>query len=181
VSPEREIVADSIDALMPQQRIREVRAIRNAYAESNPDSGIVSKQRDWMRGDTIFAHFDSIAPGDTAAKPKIREILSLGNARSFYQMKGSNAPADQPSVNYVVGRIIDILFDTGKVATVTVTDKATGVLIEPATASTTAKPATTTTPQTTQPTRTPTSRTTPPTTTPTPAPPPTNPPGGTRP
>src|SRR5205085_6404719 len=33
VSPEREIDADSIDAIMPGQRIREVRALRNAYAE----------------------------------------------------------------------------------------------------------------------------------------------------
>ena len=142
VSPEREILADSIDAIMPQQRIREVRAVRNAYAESNPDSGIVSKQRDWMRGDTIVAHFDSLAATDTASKPKIREIVSLGNARSFYQMKSSKGPPNQPSVNYVTGRIIDILFELGKVATVTVTDKATGVIIEPATASTTAKPTT---------------------------------------
>ncbi|HJQ12770.1 MAG TPA: hypothetical protein VJ840_17200 [Gemmatimonadaceae bacterium] len=144
VSPEREIRADSIDAIMPQQRVREVRAIRDAYAESNPDSGIVSTQRDWMRGDTIVAHFDSLAQGDTAGKPKIREIVADGNARSFYQMKNSKGPATQPSVNYVRGRIIDILFEDRKVATVTVTDQATGVLIEPATAATEEKPATTT-------------------------------------
>ena len=150
VSPDREIVADSIDAIMPQQRIREVRALRNAYAESNPDSGIVSTQRDWMRGDTIVAHFDSIAPGDTTSRPKIREIVANGDARSFYQMKNSKGPATQPSINYVRGRIIDILFEERKVATVTVTDQATGVIIEPATASTTTtntKPATNTQPK----------------------------------
>jgi hypothetical protein len=137
VSPEREIIADSIDAVMPGQRVREVRALRNAYAESNPDSGIVSTQRDWMSGDTIVAHFDSVPPGDTTTKSKVREIVSVGNAKSFYQMKGSKAPPDKPSVNYVTGRIIDILFETGKVATVTVTEKATGVMIEPATAAAT--------------------------------------------
>ena len=137
VSPEREIVADSIDAIMPGQRVREVRALRKAYAESNPDSGVVSKQRDWMSGDTIVAHFDSIPAGDTVSKPKIREIVAEGNARSFYQMKSSKGPPDQPSVNYVRGRIIDIIFEDRKVATVTVTDRATGVMIEPATASTT--------------------------------------------
>jgi hypothetical protein len=148
ISPDREIVADSIDVIMPQQRVQEVRALRDAYAESNPDSGIVSTQRDWMRGDTIVAHFDSIVPGDTTSKPKIREIVANGNARSFYQMKSSKGPATQPSVNYVRGRIIDILFEERKVATVTVTDQATGVIIEPATASTTApKPATTTQPK----------------------------------
>jgi len=140
VSPDREIIADSIDAIMPAQRVREVRALRNAYAESNPDSGVISTKRDWMRGDTIVAHFDSIAAGDTSSKPKIREIVAEGNARSFYQMKSSKAPANQPSVNYVRGRIIDILFEDRKVATVTVTDQATGVMIEPATAASTTTP-----------------------------------------
>src|SRR3954465_4633076 len=143
VSPEREIIADSIDAIMPGQRIREVRALRNAYAESNPDSGVVSTQRDWMRGDTIVAHFDSLVTGDTATKPRIREIIAEGNARSYYQMKNSKGPADKPTVNYVRGRIIDILFEDRKVATVTVTDKATGVIVEPATASSSTQPAST--------------------------------------
>lgn len=141
VSPDREIIADSIDAIMPGQRIREVRALRNAYAESNPDSGVVSKQRDWMRGDTIVAYFDSLVVGDTSGKAKIREIVAEGNASSFYQMKNSKGPATEPSINYVRGRIIDILFEDRKVATVTVTDRATGVLIEPAAASTGTTPA----------------------------------------
>jgi hypothetical protein len=142
VSPDREIIADSIDAIMPGQRIREVRALRKAYAESNPDSGIVTTQRDWMRGDTIVAHFDSLVSTDTASKPRIREIIAEGNARSFYQMKNSRGPRTEPTVNYVVGRIIDIVFEKAKVATVTVTDKATGVLIEPAEASAATKPGT---------------------------------------
>ena len=156
VSPDREIIADSIDAIMPGQRMREVRALRNAYAESNPDSGVVSKQRDWMRGDTIVAYFDSLAAGDSSSKPKIREIVADGNASSFYQMKNSKGPATEPSINYVRGRIIDILFEDRKVATVTVTDKATGVLIEPAAASTGTTPATT--PSRTKPTAPPVAR-----------------------
>ena len=134
VSPEREITADSIDAVMPGQRVREVRALRSAYAESNPDSGVVSTQRDWMRGDTIVARFDSLVGTDTASRPRVRQIVAEGNARSFYQMKSSKGPPTQPSVNYVRGRIIDILFEDRKVSTVTVTDKATGVMIEPAAA-----------------------------------------------
>jgi hypothetical protein len=132
VSPDREIVADSIDAIMPEQRVREVRALRKAYAESNPDSGVVSTQRDWMSGDTIVARFDSIPPTDTTSKPRIRQIVALGDARSFYQMKNSKGPANEPSVNYVRGRVIRIDFEDQKVATVTVIDKATGVMVEPA-------------------------------------------------
>ena len=132
VSPDREIIADSIDAVMPGQRIREVRALRKAYAESNPDSGVVSTQRDWMRGDTIVARFDTLVGADTARRPRIREIVAEGNASSFYQMKNSKGPQTQPSINYVRGRIIDIIFEDRQVSTVTVTEKATGVLIEPA-------------------------------------------------
>jgi hypothetical protein len=146
VSPEREIVADSIDAIMPGQRVREVRALRNAYAESNPDSGVVSEQRDWMRGDTIIARFDTLVGADTTSRPRIREIVAEGNARSFYQMKNSKGPQTEPTINYVRGRIIDILFEDRRVSTVTVTDKATGVLIEPAEAATTTPGAPTTTP-----------------------------------
>jgi hypothetical protein len=131
VSPERSILADSIDAIMPGQRVREVRALRKAYAESNPDSGIVSTQRDWMSGDTIVARFDTVATGDTTSRPQVRQILALGDARSFYQMKNSKGPQTQPSVNYVRGKTIDIEFANKKVATVTVTDQATGVMLEP--------------------------------------------------
>jgi hypothetical protein len=141
VSPEREIVADSIDAIMPGQRVREVRALRNAHAESNPDSGVVSDIRDWIRGDTIIARFDTVAATDTASRPRIREIIAEGSARSFYQMKGSKGTQTQPTVNYVRGRIIEIVFEQGTVSTVTVTDRATGVLIEPAAEPTAARPA----------------------------------------
>jgi hypothetical protein len=142
VSPEREIIADSIDAIMPGQRVREVRALRKAYAESTPDSGVVSSQRDWMKGDTIIARFDSLVGTDTTSRPRIREIVAQGNASSYYQMKNSRGPQIQPSVNYVRGRIIDIIFEERKVSTVTVTDKATGVLIEPAVDTVATKPAT---------------------------------------
>jgi hypothetical protein len=145
ISPDREIVADSIDAIMPDQRVREVRALRKAYAESNPDSGVVSTQRDWMSGDTIIAQFDSIPPTDTTSRPRVRQIVAFGNARSFYQMKNSKGPANEPTVNYVRGRIIEIDFEDRKVATVTVRDQATGVMIEPATQPAAAKPATPTT------------------------------------
>jgi hypothetical protein len=142
VSPDREIVADSIDAIMPEQRVREVRALRKAYAESNPDSGVVSTQRDWMSGDTIIARFDSIPPTDTSSKPRVRQIVALGGARSFYQMKNSKGPANEPSVNYVRGRVINIDFEDRKVATVTVVDQATGVMLEPNTQPASVKPST---------------------------------------
>jgi hypothetical protein len=57
-------------------------------------------------------------------------------------MKNSKGPATEPTVNYVRGRVIQIDFEDRKVATVTVVDQATGVMIEPATQPVSAKPAT---------------------------------------
>ena len=132
ISPEREIVADSIDAILPGQRVQEVRAVGGAFANSAADSGLVTAERDWLRGDTIVARFDPVAAGDTASRPQVREIVAMGSARSYYQMKNSRGSATQPSVNYVRGRTIEIDFEDKRVATVTVTDQATGLLIEPA-------------------------------------------------
>lgn len=76
-SPERDIVADSLDVRMPRQRLLEVHAVRGAFAQTAPDSTKVrSGEKDWMRGDTIFARFDTsqaprpvAAPGAPATPP----------------------------------------------------------------------------------------------------------------
>jgi hypothetical protein len=154
ISPEREIIADSIDAIMPGQRVQEVRAVGSAFANSAPDSTIVTSERDWLAGDTIVARFDSVATGDSTSRPRVREIVANGSARSYYQMKNSKGTPTQPSVNYVRGRTIEIDFADQRVATVTVTDQATGLLIEPAAEpaeTTPGTPAPTTAPGTPQP------------------------------
>jgi lipopolysaccharide export system protein LptA len=134
LSPDREVTADSIDARMPGQRLREVRAIGKAYANSDPDTArIVSKERDWMRGDQVVAEFDTAATGDTTSKPQAKQIVATGHASSFYQMAGSGAKTKgPPNVNYVRGRIITVLFADKAVSKVNVTDQASGVYLEPA-------------------------------------------------
>lgn len=131
LSPEREIVADSIDVIMPGQKVREVRALRGAYANSQPDSGIVTEERDWLRGDTIVAKFDTVATGDTTSRPRVRAIIAEGKAQSYYQVKNSRGPVTLPTVNYVRGRIITIDFENRSVKTVTVVDQAVGLFVEP--------------------------------------------------
>jgi hypothetical protein len=154
ISPEREITADSIDVIMPGQRVQEVRAVGSALATSAPDSTIVTAERDWLAGDTIVARFDSVATGDSTSRPRVRKIVAIGTARSYYQMKNSKGTPTQPSVNYVRGKTIEIDFRNQRVATVTVIDQATGLLIEPAaepTSTTPATPAAAPTPAETQP------------------------------
>jgi hypothetical protein len=138
VSPAADIVADSLDIVMPGQRLREVRALRNALAQSAPDTtAIRTNERDWIRGDTIVALFDTLAVGDTATHPRIRQLIARGDARSYYQIATAGRPT-QPAINYVRGRLITVAFADQKVQTVNVTDEAAGLYLEAAT-DTTAK------------------------------------------
>jgi lipopolysaccharide export system protein LptA len=138
-SPGRDIFADSIDVQMPNQKLREVHALRNAYAESEPDSTkLVSKERDWIMGDTLIARFDSIPATDTTSTPRPRELVATGNAASYYQIPSNKGRTERASINYVRGRQITVSFQAGQVQVVNVLDKAVGLFLEAA--DTTAKP-----------------------------------------
>ena len=134
-SPERDVTADSIEAILPAQRVRELIAVRRAVARSVTDTTrIVSTERDILRGDTIRAQFDStVAAGDTSRTPPVRRILALGNASSLYQIASKRGRTLPPSINYVRGKDITVAFDSGQARSVTVTQQATGVFLEPAT------------------------------------------------
>jgi hypothetical protein len=137
VSPERTITADSLDVQMPNQRVNEVHAIGRAYAETAPDSTkLKSEQRDWLRGDTIVAAFDSALASDTSSRPRIRELLATSNASSFYQIPSNKGPTAAPSVNYVRGKTITVSFKDQEVQSVLVEEQAAGVFLEPAADST---------------------------------------------
>jgi len=133
VNPQYDVVADSIDLRMPGQRTREIRAVRKAYAQSMPDTAkLHTKEKDWMRGDTIIAYFDSTqARGDSTSRPQMRQLVSQGGAQSFYQLAAKDSGVVGPAINYVKGRDISIAFANRAVQTVDVTDKAQGVYLEP--------------------------------------------------
>jgi hypothetical protein len=118
---------------MPDQRIRELHAVRRAVARSIPDSTkIASKERDFLAGDTIVARFDTLAAArDTTKNPPVKQIVAAGNASSLYQIASSEGRTATPGINYVKGRRITVDFDSSQVQTVTVTDSATGVYLEP--------------------------------------------------
>jgi lipopolysaccharide export system protein LptA len=148
VSPLHDIVSDSLDVRMPDQRIREIRAVRDAYAQTKPDSTVIhTKERDWLRGDTIVARFDSTAAplknaaasakgaasvSDSSRQPEVRQLVALGHARSYYQIAPKDSTALGPAINYVRGRIITVAMEARAVKTVRITDQASGVYVEPA-------------------------------------------------
>jgi lipopolysaccharide export system protein LptA len=138
VSPEYDILADSLDVLMPNQQLEEVRAVGQAFATSRPDTlRFVTEERDWMRGDSIYAYFDTAAPpapnGQNAEnqQPPVRQLLAVGSASSFYQTAANDTTVRQPAINYVRGRTIALGFEDGEVRQVLVTEQVSGVYLEP--------------------------------------------------
>lgn len=139
-SPGRDIVADSIDALLPNQRIHQIRSVGNAFATSIPDSAtMTTKDRDWIRGDTLIATFDSVSHVDSAHTPPIKTIIARKNSRAYYHVKNAS-DKNRPGVNYVTGKDIDINFLNGGVDTVKVRDKASGIYMEAVDTTVKAKP-----------------------------------------
>lgn len=130
VTADRDVVADSLDIVMPDQRIRELRAVGTAYAESDPDTTrIVSDERDWMRGDTLIAVFDSTV--SDSAPPRLRELFASFEASAYYQIAADSANRSRPGINYITGRVIRLAFMDGEVRDVSVTDKVSGVYLAP--------------------------------------------------
>jgi hypothetical protein len=131
-SPAQRIVSDSIDVSMPNQRIREMHAVRTALAEGRPDTSRFRPDTlDWMRGDTIVARFDTVATKDTSRAARMKEIVAVGNAKSYYHLAPGDSTADKFAINYVIGRLITVAFQEQKVSKVTVIDQAAGVYLEP--------------------------------------------------
>lgn len=135
VSPSRRILADSLDVRMPRQQVREVHALGTAQAELSPDSTkLRTSERDWVRGDTLVATFDTLARADTSRQPRLRRLVANGRASSFYQVasRGDSTTGPRPpALNYVRGRVITVDMDSSDVQKVTVIDQATGLYLEP--------------------------------------------------
>lgn len=155
LSPTQRITADSIAVEMPAQRVRRLAALGTAYAEAEPDTTqFRTTEKDWLRGDTIIARFDTLPlPGAAPAAPpapdtvaqagrasqpdtaatQIRELLAVGHARSYQHLPPQDTSLSCPAINYVRGDSILVTFDSGQVRTVRVINEASasGVLAEP--------------------------------------------------
>jgi lipopolysaccharide export system protein LptA len=91
ISPDRDLIADSLAVRMPEQQLREVRAFRNAVATTIPDTSKVrSGDKDWLKGDTIFAFFDSTAKGGGTPR---NSAPTSGAAGSDSTGRASSRPA----------------------------------------------------------------------------------------
>ena len=132
VSPTQNMIADSLDVQMPGQRVHEVHALRKAFAEGRADSiKFHADTTNWLRGDTIFAYFDTLPPADTSKGPALRQLIAKDSAEAHYNLAPSDTSLHRPAINYVKGYMITIDFEEEKVAQIVVEGKVMGIYLEP--------------------------------------------------
>ncbi len=136
VSPQQTMEADSMDVRMPGQKLERVHAIGRAVALSQPDtSKFASTERDWITGDTLRAAFETLpaSPSDSSERSVMKEVLSIGNSRAFYQGASPGGVRGAPTLSYNRGHQITVLFSEGSMSSVKILDQASGLYLEPMT------------------------------------------------
>jgi len=139
VSPSYAMRADSLALDSPGQLLREVRGFGQAWLGATVDSA--TKERDWMRGDTVIARFASV---DSSGKKRavLSRIEARSAAQSYHLDRNAKAP-ERPSINYARGEVITIVMKdpaAGGVERVDIRGKVDGIQLEAA-GDTTAAPA----------------------------------------
>jgi hypothetical protein len=102
VSPAYAMRADSLALDTPAQRLKEVRGFGAAWLGGTIDSA--SKQRDWMRGDTVVASFIQRDSAGTT-RSALNRIVARKGAQSYHVDPNTKHP-ERPSINYARGDVI---------------------------------------------------------------------------
>jgi hypothetical protein len=108
-SPSYAMQADSLALDTPGQQLREVRGFGTAWLGGTMHPA--SKERDWMRGDTVVANF---AMRDSAGTSRavLSRIEARQGAQSYHLDANPRAPA-RPSINYARGDVIVVRMQEG--------------------------------------------------------------------
>jgi hypothetical protein len=96
--------ADSLALDTPGQKLQEVRGFGKAWLGGTVHEP--TKERDWMRGDTIVARFASRDSAGTQ-RAALSRIDARKGAQSYHIEPNQRAPA-RPSINYARGDVITV-------------------------------------------------------------------------
>ena len=130
-SPAYAMRADSLALDTPAQRLKEVRGFGTAWLGGTIDHA--SKQRDWMRGDTVVADFVQRDSAGTS-RSALSRIVARKGAQSYHLDPSAKHP-DRPSINYSRGDVIVMTMGQGPRAGVDRVDirgKVEGIQLEAA-------------------------------------------------
>ena len=108
-SPAYAMRADSLALDTPGQQLKEVRGFGTAWLGGTIDPR--TKQRDWMKGDTVVAQFVQRDSAGTRSAALSRIVARKG-AQSFHLDASPRFP-DRPSINYARGDVIVMTMKRG--------------------------------------------------------------------
>jgi len=108
-SPSYAMRADSLALDTPAQQLKEVRGFGSAWLGGAIDAA--SKQRDWMRGDTVVAQFVQRDSSGTR-RAALSRIVARKGAQSYHLDPDLRHP-DRPSINYSKGDVIVMTMKQG--------------------------------------------------------------------
>jgi hypothetical protein len=108
-SPSYAMRADSLALDTPGQQLKEVRGFGKAWLGGDIDAR--TKQRDWMRGDTVVAQFVQRDSAGTK-RAALNRIIARKGAQSFHLDADRRHP-DRPSINYARGDVIVMTMKQG--------------------------------------------------------------------
>jgi hypothetical protein len=108
-SPAYAMRADSLALDTPGQQLKEVRGFGTAWLGGTIDAR--TKQRDWMRGDTVVAQFVQRDSAGTR-RAALSRIVARKGAQSFHLDPSPRYP-DRPSINYARGDVIIMTMKQG--------------------------------------------------------------------
>lgn len=108
-SPAYAMRADSLALDTPDQQLKEVRGFGKAWLGGTIDAR--TKQRDWMRGDTVVAQFVQRDSAGTR-RAVLSRIVARKGAQSFHLDPDERHP-ERPSINYARGDVIIMTMKQG--------------------------------------------------------------------
>jgi hypothetical protein len=108
-SPSYAMRADSLALDTPAQQLKEVRGFGTAWLAGAIDAA--SKQRDWMRGDTVVAQFVQRDSAGTR-RAALSRIVARKAAQSYHIDPSLRHP-ERPSINYARGDMIVMTMKQG--------------------------------------------------------------------
>lgn len=154
------MAADSLEVLVPDERIERVVGVGSARAESSARDSLNSTEtpaiarRDWLRGDTVIAHFKDGPPPTVEVGPPLPgeepgpqepdrvldRLVARGNAKMLYRLAASDSAlaeqgttgAPRLALHYVTGsEITMVMKEDGALDSLVVSGDARGIHLEP--------------------------------------------------
>jgi hypothetical protein len=108
-SPAYAMRADSLALDTPGQQLKEVRGFGTAWLGGTVDSR--TRQRDWIRGDTVVAQFVQRDSAGTR-RAALSRIVARKGAQSFHLDPSERHP-ERPAINYARGDVIVMTMKQG--------------------------------------------------------------------